>query len=251
MNSEKILKSPTGTLSFSFLCLFLTLALSPVGSVQNVAAAEKVSTGKSNQAKPKAEKPAADKGDADKKDDKKDEKKDDKAAKEAPKPEPVIENVVNVQSTDLVDKPHEYLGKNVKFTAPFFAFSNLALDYKPAFRSSKTHISILVSQPKKKIPLSELKLAMMTPKEKDPETTLLSNLKEGDTVEITGKVFSAALDDPWVEILKLKKIGGSPDDKKADASSKTKLNVSIESDFKNEKSSGNKGEGDKKTAPKN
>lgn len=248
MKSEKILNFRAGTLILSGLSLLLSLSLT-LSLKQDAAAAEKVSAGKSSPAKPKSDKPAAEKTEADKKD--KEDKKDDKAAKEAPKPEPVIENVVNVQSMDLVDKPHEYIGKNVKFTAPFFAFSNLALDYKPAFRSSKTHISILVSQPKKKIPLSELKLAMMTPKEKDPETTLLSNLKEGDTVEITGKVFSAALDDPWVEILKLKKIGGSQDDKKADAASKTMLNVEMRSDSKNEKNSGNKGEGDKKTAPKN
>jgi len=135
-----------------------------------------------------------------------------------PKPPiPDLTNAVSVSAEDLVNKPQEYLGKNVKFTAGFFAFSNLALDYKPAFRSSKTHLSLLVLKPGTHVPLSELKLAMMIPKEKDPDTDLLAKLKDGDTVEIIGKEFSTALDDPWVEVYKLKKIGGSKDEKKASA----------------------------------
>lgn len=222
--------------------------------------------------KPKTEKPAAKPSDADKdgkdKDGKADKDKDgdktadkDKATdkKEAPKPEVVIENVVPVKSDELVDKPHDYLGKNVKFNAAFFAFSNLALDYKPAFRSSKTHISFLVSKAKKQIPISELKLAMMIPKEKDPDTTLLANLKEGDSVEITGKVFSSALDDPWVEVLKIKKLGG--DDKKADATAKAKtgeskgssdkINDTKPADSKSDKNNDGKPDGDSKAPSKN
>ncbi len=135
--------------------------------------------------------------------------------KEAAKaPEPPLENVVAVTPDELVNKPHDYLGKNVKFNCNFFAFSSLALDYKPAYRSSKTHLSFLVLKPGAHVPLSELKLAMMIPKEKDPDTTLLAQLKDGDQLEAVGKVFSAALDDPWVEVFKLKKIGGSAEDKK-------------------------------------
>ena len=139
-----------------------------------------------------------------------------KEAAAAKTPEPVLENVVTVQPyEDLVLKPHEFLGKNVKFNANFFAFTSLALDYKPAFRSSKTHLSFLILRPgSNHLPLSELKLAMMIPKEKDPETNLLATLKDNDQVEIVGKVFSSALDDPWVEVFKLKKIGGSKDDDK-------------------------------------
>jgi hypothetical protein len=80
---------------------------------------------------------------------------------------------------------------------------------------------------KSKIPLSELKLAMLIPKEKDSETAMLAGLKEGDKIEVIGKVFSDALDDPWVEVFKLKKLGGDKDkskdkdaDKKADAGTK-------------------------------
>lgn len=144
----------------------------------------------------------------------KDKDKDKKDTASKPTPEPVIENVVNVSPEDLVNKPHDYLGKNVKFNGNFFAFSTLALDYKPAFRSSKTHISMLILRNGSHIPLSELKLAMMMPKDKDPDTQTLGGLKDGDQIEVVGKVFSTALDDPWVEILKLKKIGGKPDDKK-------------------------------------
>jgi hypothetical protein len=145
--------------------------------------------------------------------------KDDKPAAKAPEPD--LTNAVTVTPDELVGKPQEYLGKNVKFTANFFAFSNLALDYKPAFRSSKTHLSLLVLKPGTHVPLSELKLAMMIPKDKDPETELLAKLKDGDQVEIIGKQYSTALDDPWVEVFKLKKIGGSKDETKKAAADKT------------------------------
>jgi len=147
------------------------------------------------------------------------------------KPEPVIENVVGVSPDDLVNKPQEFLGKNVKFNASFFAWSNLALDYKPAFRSSKTHVSFLILKPNSHIPLSELKLAMMIPKEKDPEAALFATLKDGDQVELVGKVFSSALDDPWVEVLKLKKLGGT-DDKDKDKDKKTASTDSKSNDEK-------------------
>lgn len=129
------------------------------------------------------------------------------------KPEPPIENVVNVSTNELVDKPHEFLGKNIKFTAKFFAFSSLALDYKPAMRSSKSYLSFLVLRPEAHVPYSEIKLAMAIPKEKDPESQVLTSLKDGDQVEVTGKVFATSLDEPWVDVLRLKKLGGS-DDKK-------------------------------------
>lgn len=138
------------------------------------------------------------------------------AKKTETKPEPVLENVITASPEDLVNKPQEYLGKNVKLNANFFAWSNLALDYKPAFRSSKTHLSFLILKPNGHIPLSELKLAIMIPKEKDSEAGVFATLKDGDQVEMVGKVFSTALDDPWVEVFKLKKIGGSSDDKDKD-----------------------------------
>lgn len=137
--------------------------------------------------------------------------KDEKTSKPAVNPEPVLDNLQNVTAEDLVNKPQEFLNKNVKFNANFFAFSSLALDYKPAYRSSKTHLSFLILRPSSHVPLSELKLAMMIPKDKDPENTLLATLKDGDSLEIVGKVYSTALDDPWVEVYKVKKLGGSSD----------------------------------------
>jgi lysyl-tRNA synthetase class II len=136
-------------------------------------------------------------------------------------PETPIENVVAVTTEQLVNKPEEYLNKNVKFTAPFFAFSNLALDYKPAFRSSRTYLSFLVLRPNSHTPFSEIKLAMLIPKEKDPLTKTLGTIKEGDIVEITGHVFASSLDEPWLDVLRMKKIASAkkvenPDDKTAD-----------------------------------
>lgn len=145
--------------------------------------------------------------------------KKDKKAKEEFK-EPVITDAVDVTALRLVSKPSNFMGKNVKFKSAFFAFSNLALNYKPAFRSQKKYISFLVYRPKTKIPLSELKLAMKIPKEKDPRNKMLSSLKDGDTVEITGKVFSTALDEPWIDVLNLKKLASAKkkeSDKKAES----------------------------------
>ncbi|MBX9878606.1 MAG: hypothetical protein K2Y22_09125 [Candidatus Obscuribacterales bacterium] len=133
---------------------------------------------------------------------------------EPPKVEPVLENVMDVTPDDLVNKPHEYLNKNVKFQGDFSSFSSLALDYKPAMKPSKSFLSFLIFKKDTHVPLSELKMAMAIPKEKDPDNTLLATLKEGDQLELVGKVFSAALDDPWVEIFKVKKLNAKPDEPK-------------------------------------
>ena len=150
----------------------------------------------------------------------------DKDKKEAPKaPPPDLSNAVTVSLEDLVAKPQDYLGKNIKFVGNFFAFSNLALDYKPAYRPSKTHLSFLVLRNNSHIPLSELKLAMEIPKdakEKDPETELLGKLKDGDQIEAIGKVFSTALDDPWVDVYKIKKLSKDKDEDKKTASASSK-----------------------------
>ncbi len=156
------------------------------------------------------------------------------------KPESVLETAIAVSPDELVTKPQEYLGKNVKFTANFFAWSNLALDYKPALRPSKTHLSFLILKPNSHVPLAELKLAMMIPKEKDPESTLFATLKDGDQIELVGKVFSTALDDPWMEVFKLKKLSSSSDEKDKKTASA--------SDGK-DKSSDTKGTSDKSSKP--
>lgn len=139
-----------------------------------------------------------------------------------PAPEIVIENVVDVQPERLVDQPNAYLNKNVRFTANFYAYSSLALDYKPIMRSAKTHLSFLVLRNNSKVPLSELKLAMIIPKdEKGTDAKLLLELKEGDQVEITGKVAGVALDEPWVDVLKLKRLKAANEEKKAESGSST------------------------------
>jgi len=139
------------------------------------------------------------------------EKSDKPAAKAVP--EPPIENVVNVTTVELVDKPHEFLNKNVKFTAKFYAFSNLPLDYKPAMRPSKTHLGFLVLRPDGKVPFSELKIAMAIPKEKEPMNQLLGSLKLDDQIEVIAKQYSSQLDEPWLDVLRLKKIASASDDK--------------------------------------
>lgn len=172
---------------------------------------------------------------------KKETKTSDKDAKESSEkstPKPVLENVVKVSTEDLVGKPQSFLGKNIKFEAKFFAFSNLALDYKPAYRSPKTHLSFLVLRPNSHIPFSELKLAMEIPKEKDPENKMLVSLKDGDDLEIIGKVFSTALDEPWVDVYTIKKLGGSKDTEE-DKVAKSTTDESKESTVKD---NGNKSE---------
>jgi len=142
----------------------------------------------------------------------------DKEAKEKaeapPAPEPPLENVQSVTTQQLVDNPNQYLHKNIKFTAPFHAYSSLALDYKPALRPSKSHLSFLILRPNSKVPFSEIKLAMPIPKDKDPKNKLLQDLKDGDTIEVAGTVFATALDEPWVDVKQLVKIASAPDPKK-------------------------------------
>lgn len=173
----------------------------------------------------KAEKPAAktDKP-AENKESKDSAKAPEKAAEKKeskPAPEPVIENVQAVQAETLVEHPNDYLNKNVRFVANFWAYSTLALDYKPAMRKSKDYLSFLILRQNSKVPLSELKLAMPMPKDdKDPQSKLLTELKEGDQLEITGKVFALALDEPWVDVLKLKRLKAAADDKKDDKKDK-------------------------------
>lgn len=210
--------------------LLISSALAPINMFMSQAAsarqfqrliAEKTEKGK----KDKSEKSEDAKGDKDKdkgKDkDKVDKDKDkDKDKAQAPKPEPVIDNVVSVTTDQLVEKPAEYLNKNVKFQAPFYAFSNLALDYKPAYRPQKEYLSFLILRNGGHIPYSEIKLAMPMPKDPDPNSKLLQNLKDGDTIEIIGKVFATALDEPWIDVLRLKKIASAPDDKKDDKTAK-------------------------------
>jgi hypothetical protein len=144
------------------------------------------------------------------------EEKGENKAESKPAPLPPVENVIDVTTNQLVDKPQEFLNKNIKFSAKFFAYSSLALDYKPAMRSSRTNLSFLILRPEAHVPFAEIKLAMALPKEKDPETTLLASLKDGDQIEVIGKVFATPLDEPWIDVLRLKKLSSADDSKKDD-----------------------------------
>jgi lysyl-tRNA synthetase class II len=46
----------------------------------------------------------------------------------------------------------------------------------------------------------------------------LSELKEGDQLEVTGKVFATPLDEPWVDVLKIKRLKAAVDEKEKKAS---------------------------------
>ena len=108
-----------------------------------------------------------------------------------------------VNPLDVVKRPSVYLNRKVQMTARFNKFATLGLDYKPAMRSSETHISFLIYRPDtdKNIPLSEMKLFVTR---KYAEKFI--DLKEGDIVKITGTVFSNALGDAWVDVENLSKI---------------------------------------------
>ena len=107
-------------------------------------------------------------------------------------------NYIKVSPISVVNNPVNYLNKNISFDAEFVGFSSLGLDYKPAYREPSKYISILVRRDDVKthtVPLSEMKIFM-------PRTLAEKHmdLEQGDKIKISGKVFSTALGDPWVDI---------------------------------------------------
>lgn len=102
----------------------------------------------------------------------------------------------------IANAPCEYLNKTVSFRAKFATFTGLGLDYSPVKRPSSEYIGLLVYRDDttvaRSVPLSELKMFV---KRKDIEK--YTDLKQGDDVEITGKVFSDALGDGWLDIQSL------------------------------------------------
>ena len=104
---------------------------------------------------------------------------------------------LSVNPLDMVNNPSFYLNKNVKIKAKFDKFSTLGLDYKPAMKSSEDYISFLIQRPDvldHNVPLSELKVFI-----KRTEAEKLIDLDAGDIVEFSGKVFSTALGDVWMD----------------------------------------------------
>ena len=109
---------------------------------------------------------------------------------------------VTVSPLDVVKTPQKYLNKTIVMNATFDKFSILGLDYKPAMRSSEKYIGILIKRDDvidHTVPLSEMKMFL---KRDLAEKNI--NLESEDKVQITGKVFSTALGDPWVDITDIK-----------------------------------------------
>ena len=120
------------------------------------------------------------------------------ATQPAKKPAAQTSNIINTTSLNIVNNPSKYLNKTVKMQATFDKFSTLGLDYKKALRPSDKYIGILIQRDDvidHNIPLSEMKIFLkkeMAEKHIDLET--------GDKIEITAKVFSTALNDPWLDV---------------------------------------------------
>ena len=109
--------------------------------------------------------------------------------------------IYNATSLDIVANPNKYLNKTIKMQATFDKFSALGLDYSKALRKSSEYIGILIQRDDvvdHNIPLSEMKMFM-----KKEMAEKFIDLDTGDKVEITAKVFSTALNDPWLDIQKL------------------------------------------------
>ena len=115
-------------------------------------------------------------------------------------------SVVNPLS--IVARPSAYLNKTVKIRAKFDKFSTLGLDYQPAMRSSENYISFLIQRPDiqdHNIPLSELKIFITR-----TEAEKYIDLNSGDIIEFSGKIFSTALGDPWMDATSFTVISAKP-----------------------------------------
>lgn len=105
---------------------------------------------------------------------------------------------IDVNPLNIVANPSKYLQRNVRIKAKFDKFSTLGLDYPPAMRSSEKYISFLIQRPDvvdHNIPLSELKIFL---KKEVAEKHI--DLDAGDEVMFSGKIFSTALGDAWMDV---------------------------------------------------
>ncbi len=102
-----------------------------------------------------------------------------------------------VNALDMVASPSKYLNKTVTVKGKFDKFSTLGLDYAPAMRSSEDYITFLIQRPDitdHNIPLSEMKIFL-----KRTEAEKHIDLNPGDEIEFSGRVFSNALGDVWMD----------------------------------------------------
>lgn len=113
-----------------------------------------------------------------------------------------------VKPLAIVANPKAYLDRTVTMNAKFDKFSTLGLDYKPAFKSSDDYISFLIKRDDTTydVPLSEMKLFI-----KREEAEKFIDLKTDDEISITGKVFSDALGDAWIDVSKLVLVKKAPE----------------------------------------
>lgn len=120
----------------------------------------------------------------------------------------VVEQGKTVLPLVVVNNPKAYLNQVITMKAKFDKFSTLGLDYKPAFKSSDDYISFLIKRDDSNydIPLSEMKLFL-----KREEAEKFIDLKTNDEISITGKVFSDALGDAWIDVTKLVLVNKAPE----------------------------------------
>lgn len=110
-------------------------------------------------------------------------------------------SAISATPLNVVAAPQKYLNKTVTMKATFDKFSTLGLDYKKAMRSSSDYIGFLIQRDDvvdHNVPLSEMKLFI-----KRDYAEKFIELDTGDKIQITGKVFSNALGDPWIDINKI------------------------------------------------
>jgi len=111
---------------------------------------------------------------------------------------------IEVNALEIVSNPYKYLNRNVKVKGKFDKFSTLGLDYPPAMRSHEKYISFMIQRPditNHNIPLSEFKIFLQ---KEVAEKNI--DLDAGDEIEFSGKIFSTALGDPWMDVHNFKVI---------------------------------------------
>lgn len=116
----------------------------------------------------------------------------------AKKAQTTPQSAINTTSLSVASNPEKYLNKTVKMQATFDKFSTLGLDYSKALRESSKYIGILIQRDDvidHNIPLSEMKMFLA----KDLAEKYI-DLDTGDKIQITAKVFSCALGDPWLDV---------------------------------------------------
>ena len=116
--------------------------------------------------------------------------------------------IANTKPLEIVSNPYKFLNKKVQMTAKFDKFTTLGLDYKKAMRDSQKYIGFLVQRDDVKdhnVPLSELKMFITR-----EYAEKFIDLNTGDTIKITGKVFSTALGDGWIDVSEINVVEKAP-----------------------------------------